>query len=427
MVTADLTPELRERIARRILAIAAPTLLLGAVFAITVVHLTGPGRSLVPGISAGIGALIAMALGRSGHSRAGTALLITSLLMAIVTGMWFNGGVLAPGFIVAVALAVLVAVVHGRLWATAFVALTVALGGAFVYAQAYGLIPPPPELRPVLQWAGVSLATSMAAMFAVIPITLLRQVLRELERANEEQTQFAHISAHDLQEPTRMIAIYLQLIEREAGERLDDRLRERFDVVIANAKRLQRMVASVLDYTEIAPEPPTVRAVDTDAALQRAVAELRGEIAGSGAAIEAQPLPPVLGDEALITRLFQCLLSNAIKFHAQAPPRVTVSAERAHRSWVFSVGDNGIGIRPGDQERLFRIFGRLNHRDEFPGEGVGLAICKKIVAQRRGRIWVEPNAGGGTLMRFSIPDAPPRGALAGGGNHHPLQRHAPQT
>jgi signal transduction histidine kinase len=427
MLTAGLMPELRERIARSVLSIAAPVVLGGAVFAIVVVHLTGPGRSVVPGITAGIGALVAMLFGRAGHGRAGTALLTVALFAAIATSMWFNGGVLAPGYLVTAALVVLVAVVHGRAWALAFVTLTIGLGGTFVFAQAHGLIGPPPVLRPVLEWAGISMATGMAAMFAIIPIVLLRQTLRELERANEEQTQFAHISAHDLQEPTRMIAIYLQLIEREAGERLDARLRERFDVVIANAKRLQRMVASVLDYTETAPEPPVARAVDTDAALQRAIAELRGEIAGSGAEIEAQPLPPVLGDEALISRLFQCLLSNAIKFRAQEPPRITVSAERAHRGWIFSVGDNGIGIDPAEHDRLFRIFGRLNHRDDYPGEGVGLAICKKIVAQRRGRIWAEPNPGGGTLLRFSVPDTPPRGALAGGGSHHPLPRRQPRA
>jgi signal transduction histidine kinase len=420
MVPADLTPELRERIARRILATAVPATLVAAALGIAAVHISAPERSQTPGLIAAAAGLAAGALARYGRARAGTAVLTCGLLAVIATGMWLNGGVLAPVYLLAAALAVLVAVVHGSAWAAAFVVLVIALGGAFLAASAHGLIGPPPVLRPRLQWAAVSIFTAIAALFAAIPIALLRQVLRELERSSEEQMQFAHISAHDLQEPMRMIVLYLQLMERDAGELLAGRQRQRFDTVIANAQRLQRMVAAILDYTEIGAEGHAAAAVDTNAALGRAIDDLGPQIADSGAAIEARRLPPVLGDQAQFTRLFECLISNALKFRSREPPRVSVSAERALRGWVFSVADNGIGIGPEEHGRLFRLFGRLNHREEFPGEGVGLAICKKIVTERRGRIWIEANPGGGTRVRFSIPDGAPRGSL-GSRNAHPLR------
>jgi signal transduction histidine kinase len=225
----------------------------------------------------------------------------------------------------------------------------------------------------------------------------------ELRRSNAELEQFAYVAAHDLQEPLRMISSYLQLIQRRLGERLDGRTAEYFHHVVASAQRMRAMVAGILDYSLIAREGPRAEVVDTDAAARQATDSLAAQIAEARAEVEIAPLPPVRANEAQVTRLFQNLISNAVKFHGDTPPRVAIRGAREGDRCRFTVADNGIGIEPQYREGVFRIFQRLQP-DETPGVGIGLAACKKIVEQHGGRIWVEsPTTDHGVVFAFTLP------------------------
>jgi PAS domain S-box-containing protein len=234
----------------------------------------------------------------------------------------------------------------------------------------------------------------------------LRRRSEDLLRSNSELEQFAYVAAHDLQEPTRMIASYLQLAERRAGERLDEKTRGYFGYAVGAALRMREMICSILEYSRIGKEGVTASTISGAAVFRLALEALAERIASVGARVECGPLPQVHGIAPQLVRLFQNLLSNALKFRGDEPPVVRVSAARNGGEWVFAVADNGIGINPAEAERLFGLFQRLHGTDQYPGTGIGLASCKKIVEAHQGRIWFEPAAGGGTVFKFTLPAAP---------------------
>ncbi|MBA3707797.1 MAG: PAS domain-containing protein [Planctomycetes bacterium] len=230
----------------------------------------------------------------------------------------------------------------------------------------------------------------------------LRVYADDLKRSNAELEQFAYIAAHDLQEPVRMIISYLQLIERNSGSLLDAKSKGYMDSVTTSAIRMRQMVTAILEYSCIGKEGVQPSRVSTNTALQAALSNLNGQISASQASIESSELPNVLGIESQIVRLFQNLISNAIKFQPAEPPRIKIAAARDGDIWDFSVEDNGIGIDPQHGRKLFGIFQRLHPKDQYPGTGIGLSACKKIVEQHHGRIWFEPREHGGTTFRFTL-------------------------
>jgi len=226
----------------------------------------------------------------------------------------------------------------------------------------------------------------------------------ELERSNRELEQFAYVASHDLQEPLRMVASYTQLLARRYRDRLDADAEEFIGFAVDGVTRMQALINDLLAYSRVGTRGGAFAPVDTEAVLARVLASLGPAMEDAGAEVTHDPLPTVVGDAGQLGQLLQNLVANAIKFRGEAPPRVHVSAERGEGEWVFTVRDNGIGIDPAYADRIFVIFQRLHTRSEYPGTGIGLAICKKIVERHGGRIGFEPAPGGGTVFRFTIPD-----------------------
>ncbi len=231
----------------------------------------------------------------------------------------------------------------------------------------------------------------------------LKQTLVDLERSNKELEQFAYLSSHDLQEPLRMVASYVQLLARRYQGKLDSDADEFIAYAVEGATRMQWLINDLLNYSRVGTRGKAFELSDCAAVLERALANLETAIEESGAVVTLDPLPTVMGDDVQLAQLFQNLIDNAIKFRSDKPPEVHIGVERADSGWLFSVRDNGIGIDPQYAERIFVIFQRLYSRREYPGTGAGLAICKKIVERHGGRIWVESERGKGSTFYFTLP------------------------
>jgi len=233
----------------------------------------------------------------------------------------------------------------------------------------------------------------------------LAERAKDLARSNGELQQFAYVASHDLQEPLRMVASFTQLLAKRYADKLDDDAREFINYAVDGAKRMQTLISDLLSYSRVGTQGKTFELVNCDAVLDRVLKGLKLAIEDNGAVIAREPLPAVLGDSIQLSQLFQNLLTNAIKFHGEKPPLVQISAEKNGSTCKVSVCDNGIGISPDHADRIFVIFQRLHTKTEYPGTGIGLAICKKIVERHRGRLWVEPSQGGGSTFCFTIPVA----------------------
>ncbi len=230
----------------------------------------------------------------------------------------------------------------------------------------------------------------------------LTERTRELERSNADLEQFAYVASHDLQEPLRMVASYLQLIERRYVDRLDDDGREFIGYAVDGANRMRALVNDLLAFSRVGTRGHPFQPCDLGVLAEQVRDNLELTIVETGATLNVGPLPTVPGDATQLTQLLQNLVGNALKFAGEQPPVITVGAELADGQWTVSVADNGIGIDPKHAERVFLIFQRLHSRTEYDGTGIGLAICKKIVERHGGRIWVEPGQGGGSVFRFTL-------------------------
>lgn len=238
----------------------------------------------------------------------------------------------------------------------------------------------------------------------------LKQTLETLRHSNEELKQFAYIASHDLQEPLRMIASYLQLIERRYKGQLDKDADEFIAFAVEGANRLQEMIIGLLAYSRVETKGNPFEKVDFSEILAKTILNLKIAIEESGAIIMNDELPAIEVDGSQFIQVFQNLLANSIKFKSSEPPLIHVSAKQISEiagsknpdTWLFSVKDNGIGIDPQYQDRLFTIFQRL-HRSEYPGVGIGLSVCKRIVERHGGHIWFESEVGNGTTFFFTIP------------------------
>lgn len=235
----------------------------------------------------------------------------------------------------------------------------------------------------------------------------LRQAGANLERSNTDLQQFAYVASHDLTEPLRMVISYLQLLSQRHSASLEPQAKEFITFAVDGAMRMQGLIQDLLAYSRVEMRGRSPEPTDTQQVLHSALANLKVAIEETGAIITTAPLPQVQADRVQLTQVFQNLIANALKFHGSAPPRVEIGAEKRDGYWLLSVRDNGIGIDPKNAERIFVIFQRLHTRQEYPGTGIGLAICKKIIERHGGRIWVESTPGQGATFYFTLPALPP--------------------
>jgi len=225
----------------------------------------------------------------------------------------------------------------------------------------------------------------------------------ELERSNKELEQFAYIASHDLQEPLRMVASYTQLLAKRYKDKLDNDAKDFINFAVDGANRMQGLINALLSYSRVGTRDKAFESTDSHSTLGQALANLSTMIEENHAIVANDDLPIIMADETQLVRLFQNLISNAIKFHGKEQPRVHISAKDKDDRWLFSVRDNGIGFDPEYKDRIFIVFQRLNPRNKYPGTGIGLAICKKIVERHNGRIWADSEAGKGSTFYFTIP------------------------
>jgi len=276
--------------------------------------------------------------------------------------------------------------------------------------RGFGSFPRETENRSLLLLQAFMIVTAATAMSLAAVVgerrrgheALLRQA-EELSRSNKELEQFANVASHDLQEPLRMVINYVQLMARRYRGRFDADADEFMGYAVDGALRMKRMIDDLLTLSRVGAGGAPASSCESDRALREALSNLEAAIHDAGAAVTHDLMPSVMAHPAQLRVVFQNLIGNALKFRDERRPEVHVGAAARNGEWLFSVRDNGIGISPEHTERVFVIFQRLHGRDRYPGSGIGLAICKKIVTGHGGRIWVESQPGRGATFYFTLP------------------------
>ena len=231
----------------------------------------------------------------------------------------------------------------------------------------------------------------------------LRDALDDLQRRNQELEQFAYVASHDLQEPLRMVVSYTQLFAERYQDRLDEKASKYIHYAVDGAVRMQQLINDLLAFSRVTSRGDAIKPVDASVSLKIAVANLQAAIEESGASVSWNTLPEVCADASQLMQVFQNLIGNGIKFHGVAPPAIHIAAKHAAGKAEFTVRDNGIGMEQKYHDRVFIMFQRLHTRNEYPGTGIGLALCKRIVERHGGKIWFESEPGKGTEFHFTLP------------------------
>ncbi|MGC2773504.1 MAG: ATP-binding protein, partial [Candidatus Sulfotelmatobacter sp.] len=231
----------------------------------------------------------------------------------------------------------------------------------------------------------------------------LAKKVDELARSNADLEQFAYVASHDLQEPLRMVTAYTQLLGERYRGKLDENADKFIGYATEGAQRMQVLIQDLLAFSRVGRSGSASVSVDCNAVMKEVLQTLAAAIQESGAVVNHAELPAVWADRTQVAQVFQNLMGNAIKFRGEAPPMISVQAEKAGELCQFSVNDNGIGIAPEYTQNIFVVFQRLHARTEYPGNGIGLAICKKIIEHNGGRIWVESQPGSGSSFKFTLP------------------------
>ena len=226
----------------------------------------------------------------------------------------------------------------------------------------------------------------------------------ELKQSNAELEQFAYIASHDLQEPLRMVTSFTKLLGQRYSGQLDADADQIINFAVDGATRMQGLIEDLLTYSRVGTRGKAFEPTDCEAVFETALSNLGLLVQENSASLQKGPLPTVIADGGQLVQLFQNLISNAIKYRSEQLPEIYVEAEHQASQWLFWVRDNGIGIDPKHAERIFRVFQRLHSRQQYPGTGIGLAICQKIVERHGGHIWVESEPGQGSTFYFTIPN-----------------------
>ncbi|NEP59381.1 MAG: GAF domain-containing protein [Symploca sp. SIO2G7] len=259
-----------------------------------------------------------------------------------------------------------------------------------------------------LPWKQVEIQAALGLRKVLINLILrqadkLAELVQDLERSNAELKKFAYVASHDLQEPLNQVANYVQLLEMHCEKQLDAGAKDFITSAVEGVSLMQTLIDDVLAYSKVDLKDIEFELIEVETALKQALGNLRGRIGESGAVITKDALPTVMANGTQLMQLFQNIVGNAIKFRSKQRPKIHIGAKRLEDAWLFSVQDNGIGIDPQLAGRIFVIFQRLHTRDKYPGTGMGLAICKKIVECHQGCIWVESELGQGATFYFTIP------------------------
>jgi signal transduction histidine kinase len=234
----------------------------------------------------------------------------------------------------------------------------------------------------------------------------LASKVAELGRSNEELEQFAYVASHDLQEPLRMIASYTQLLSDRYQGKLDEQADKYIAYSVDGATRMQALIHDLLKFSRVGKAEIEIGITDCSVAVEQAVKNLRAAIEQSGAVVNWHDLPAVMAARTQLTQVFQNLIANALKFHGSNKPIIQIDAQPRDQEWVLAVSDNGMGIPQEHWNNVFVIFRRLHGRAEYPGNGIGLSICKKIIERHGGKIWIEAQPQPGCCFRFSLPAGP---------------------
>jgi PAS domain S-box-containing protein len=240
----------------------------------------------------------------------------------------------------------------------------------------------------------------------------LQESNEALRQSNDDLNQFAYAAGHDLQEPLRMVALYSELLQQNYVGKLDEEANQYISYIVGGALRMERLLKDLLVYSQTASFTSPVAPVDCEAVIKQVLLNLHVSIDESGASVRWSDLPAVQADQVRMVQLFQNLIGNAIKYRTEDPPSIQITARRCDEDYLFEIQDNGLGIPPEYAEQVFGVFKRL-HGNAYPGTGIGLAICQRIVETYGGRIWVESVPGSGSKFCFTLPPADSSAALSG--------------
>lgn len=262
-----------------------------------------------------------------------------------------------------------------------------------------------------LPWQPCEIEVAQNLHQAIVNIVLsqaaaLKELTQELARSNAELERFAYIASHDLQEPLNLVASYVQLLEMRYAEKLDEDARDFINFAVEGVGHMQALIDDLLAYSRVETRGENFKSVQLSDTLTRVLKQFRPRLEERQTQIEHDALPTVWGDSTQLTQLLQNLIANSLKFCRSEQPDIKIQVQEHPKHWQLSVQDNGIGIEDQFHERIFLIFQRLHTRDEYPGTGIGLAICKKIVARHGGQIWVESELGQGATFHFTLPKVP---------------------